>query len=73
LHGSQHASFYSGYKVVRIGMQGSQPASVSDFATGWLTNGSYWGRPVDIVQGPDGAFYVSDDLADAVYRIWYTG
>jgi glucose/arabinose dehydrogenase len=73
LHGSQHASFYSGYKIMRIGMQGPQPTTVSDFATGWLTNGGYWGRPVAIVQGPDGAFYVSDDLAGAVYRIWYDG
>lgn len=73
LHGSQHASYYSGYKVMRVAMQGTQPTGVSDFATGWLTNGGYWGRPVDIVQGPDGVFYVSDDLAGAVYRIWYGG
>jgi glucose/arabinose dehydrogenase len=32
-------------------------------------NGSRWGRPVDAVPGPDGALYVSDDLAGAVYRL----
>ena len=32
-----------------------------------------WGNPVDVVVGPDGAVYVSDDLAGAVYRIAYTG
>jgi glucose/arabinose dehydrogenase len=32
-------------------------------------NGSRWGRPVAAVQGADGAVYVSDDLADAVYRL----
>ena len=32
-------------------------------------NGSRWGRPVDAVAGPDGALYVSDDQAGAVYRI----
>jgi glucose/arabinose dehydrogenase len=30
--------------------------------------GSYWGRPVDAVPGPDGALYVSDDTAGAIYR-----
>jgi glucose/arabinose dehydrogenase len=32
-------------------------------------DGSFWGRPVDAVPGPDGALYVSDDAADAVYRL----
>jgi len=32
-------------------------------------DGSYWGRPVDAVPGPDGALYVSDDAAGAVYRL----
>jgi glucose/arabinose dehydrogenase len=32
-------------------------------------DGSRWGRTVDAVPGPDGALYVSDDTAGAVYRI----
>jgi glucose/arabinose dehydrogenase len=32
-------------------------------------NGTFWGRPVDAVPGPDGALYVSDDAAGAVYRL----
>jgi glucose/arabinose dehydrogenase len=32
-------------------------------------DGSFWGRPVDAVPGPDGALYVSDDAAGAVYRM----
>jgi glucose/arabinose dehydrogenase len=31
-------------------------------------DGSRWGRPVDAVAGPDGALYVSDDAAGAIYR-----
>ena len=31
-------------------------------------DGSFWGRPVDAVPGPDGALYVSDDSAGAIYR-----
>jgi glucose/arabinose dehydrogenase len=33
------------------------------------SNGSFWGRPVDAVPGPDGALYVSDDTAGAIYRL----
>lgn len=32
-------------------------------------DGSRWGRPVDAVPGPDGALYVTDDSAGAVYRL----
>jgi glucose/arabinose dehydrogenase len=31
--------------------------------------GDRWGRPVDAAAGPDGALYVSDDTAGAVYRL----
>lgn len=33
------------------------------------TDGSRWGRPVAAVTGPDGAVYVTDDEAGAVYRM----
>ncbi len=32
-------------------------------------SGTRWGRPADAVAGPDGALYVTDDTAGAVYRI----
>lgn len=32
-------------------------------------DGSRWGRPVAASVGPDGAVYISDDYADAVYRL----
>ncbi len=32
-------------------------------------DGSRWGRPVAAVVGPDGAVYITDDYADAVYRL----
>lgn len=32
-------------------------------------DGGRWGRPVHAVAGPDGALYVSDDTAGAVYRL----
>jgi glucose/arabinose dehydrogenase len=33
------------------------------------SDGSRWGRAVDAVPGPDGALYVSDDNAGAIYRV----
>jgi glucose/arabinose dehydrogenase len=38
-----------------------------------LADGTRWGRPVDAVQGPDGALYVTDDTAGAVYRLVPSG
>ena len=43
------------------------------FASGWITNGSYWGRTVDPLVGSDGALYITDDNAGAIYRISYQG
>jgi glucose/arabinose dehydrogenase len=36
-------------------------------------SGDRWGKPVDAVPGPDGALYVTDDTADAVYRMVLPG
>ncbi|MEW5813140.1 MAG: gluconolaconase [Actinomycetota bacterium] len=32
-------------------------------------DGGRWGRPVAAVVGPDGAVYITDDAADAIYRL----
>lgn len=45
---------------------GNQQTLVGGFQTG---DGARWGRPVAAVVGPDGAVYVSDDYADAIYRV----
>ena len=73
-HGSWNRSVPTGYKVVRIPMNDGQPGPVSDFAVGWLrADGSRWGRPVDVLSGPDGSLFVSDDAYGFVYRIYYSG
>jgi glucose/arabinose dehydrogenase len=33
------------------------------------SKGERWGRPVDVVPGPEGALFVSDDTAGAVYKL----
>ena len=72
-HGSWNRSSPVGYKIVRIPLDGDTIGSVEDFATGWLVSGSSWGRPVDILTGPDGSLFVSDDSGGRIYRIFYVG
>jgi glucose/arabinose dehydrogenase len=67
-HGSWNRKVPTGYKIVSIDMNTS---TVEDFATGWLTNGSVIGRPVDIIMAADGSLFVSDDNAGKIYRIYY--
>ena len=70
-HGSWNRSEPTGYKVVRMAVDGSKIVAEEDFIDGWLLdNGSSAGRPVDLIFGPeDGALYVSDDKAGVVYRV----
>lgn len=75
-HGSWNRSEPTGYKVVRLPLDGSQPAApIQDFASGWLdaVASDASGRPVGLAVGPDGALYVSDDKAGLIYRISYAG
>ena len=71
-HGSWNRSPPQGYRVVLIRFQDGKPISEEPFAEGWLRpDGQVTGRPVDVLEMPDGALLVSDDLAGAVYRIAY--
>lgn len=45
---------------------GNQQTLVGGFQA---DDGTRWGRPVAAVVGPDGAVYVSDDYANAIYRV----
>ena len=70
-HGSWNRSVPTGYKVVRVVIRNGRPVGVEDFATGWLEGDRFWGRPVDVLVGKDGALYVSDDDAGHIYRITF--
>jgi glucose/arabinose dehydrogenase len=69
LHGSWNRSELSGYKVVSLHWDVDGTIRERDFFTGFQVGEDVIGRPVDVAEGPDGAIYVSDDYAAAIYRI----
>ncbi len=72
LHGSWNRSQPHGYRVVLIRFRQGKPVSETVFADGWLEkNDHVLGRPVDIIELPDGSLLVSDDHRGAIYRIAY--
>lgn len=70
-HGSWNRSKKIGYRITWVCLQDNQPISYQPFVTGWLQDQSDWGRPVDLLEMPDGALLVSDDKAGVIYRISY--
>ncbi len=69
-HGSRDCSEPVGYKLARVAFQDQRMGKVGqEFLRGWLVEGRAWGRPVAPVVGPDGNLYLSDDHADAIYKI----
>ena len=73
-HGSWNRSRKSGYRVMMVALNkdGKTVDKVEEFATGWMENERAWGRPVDLLVMPDGSLLVSDDTANAVYRVTYS-
>jgi len=71
-HGSWNRSVPTGYKVVRIKIKNDKLQKIEDLATGWLKGQRAWGRPVDVIVGPEGSLYVSDDRGGFIYRITVT-
>jgi glucose/arabinose dehydrogenase len=81
-HGSWNRTVPIGYRVARVKLDGDKVVSQSVFASGWLPehpapgnarrpSAQAWGRPVDVLVMPDGALLISDDSADAIYRVSY--
>ncbi len=70
LHGSWNRSEPDGYKVVSLHWS-EAGIEERDFLWGLNVDGKIYGRPVDVAQAPDGAIYISDDYAGAIYRVAY--
>ena len=74
LHGSWNRGQPTGYKIIRVIMEGGQPTRIyEDFMTGFITEaGEVWGRPVGVAVAADGALLVSEDGNGTIWRVSYT-
>lgn len=71
LHGSWNRTIKDGYKVVSLHWQPDGSIREADFMTGFERDDDVIGRPVHVIEGADGAFYISDDYAGAIWRVAY--
>ncbi len=74
-HGSWNRSQRVGYSVTFIPFKGGKPLSgPKEFLTGFMLapdKREVWGRPVGLLQMPDGSLLVSDDGGNKIWRISY--
>jgi glucose/arabinose dehydrogenase len=74
-HGSWNRAQRTGYNLVFIPFRDRKPtAGPEDFLTGWMLDPSkkeVWGRPVGLLQLPDGSLLVSDDGGRKIWRVSY--
>lgn len=68
-HGSWNRSVPIGYQVVRLKVENNQIVGEEDFLSGFLTDSTAIGRPVDLEFSKEGDLYLSDDKAGVVYLI----
>jgi glucose/arabinose dehydrogenase len=71
LHGSHTRPERTGFKVVRVRMNGGKPSGeYEDFMTCFITdNDTAWGRPAGVAVTRDGALLVSDDANGTIFRV----
>jgi glucose/arabinose dehydrogenase len=76
-HGSWNRSQRVGYSVAFIPFKDAKPLSgPKDFLTGFMLGPDkreVWGRPVGLLQLPDGSLLVSEDGGNKIWRISYKG
>jgi len=77
LHGSWNRSKRVGQTIVYQPFQGGKPSGpLEEIVAGWALgpdSREVWGRPVAILQLPDGSLLVSEDGNNRVWRLSYKG
>ena len=70
-HGSWNRSRRTGYKIVRVPMDGGKAqGEYEDFVTGFVTReGNVWGRPVGVTVAKDGSLLFSEDGHGTIWRV----
>ena len=73
-HGSWNKTERNGYDVLRVNATpDGKDAKITPFVTGFMDKASntYWGRPTDVMQLPDGSMLIYDEEQGAIYRVSY--
>ncbi len=73
-HGSWNRSARAGHVGYRITMARRDNGGQLRYETlidGWLEGSVGWGRPVDLLELPDGSLLISDDTGNVIYRLTY--
>jgi glucose/arabinose dehydrogenase len=76
-HGSWNRSQRQGYKIAFVPFKNRMAtAGPEDFLSGWMLapdKKEVWGRPVGLLQMPDGSLLVTDDGGRKIWRVSYQG
>jgi glucose/arabinose dehydrogenase len=76
-HGSWNRSQRVGQQIVFIPFQNGKPSGpIKEVVGGWMLSPDrveVWGRPVAVLQMPDGSLLISDDGGHKVWRLSYKG
>lgn len=68
-HGSWNRSKKVGYRVVALRWGADGTITMSPFLDGLLEGETSIGRPVDVIESPEGTIFVTDDKTGMIYRI----
>ncbi|MDR3703956.1 MAG: PQQ-dependent sugar dehydrogenase [Candidatus Sulfopaludibacter sp.] len=76
-HGSWNRSMRVGQSIGFIPFKDGKPSGpLREVLTGWMLGPDkreVWGRPVGLLQLPDGSLLISDDGGDKIWHLSYTG
>lgn len=76
-HGSWNRSRRVGYNVVFVPFKNGKPSGPpKEFLQGWMMDpdkADVWGRPVGLLQLPDGSLLVTDDVGNKIWHVSYKG
>jgi glucose/arabinose dehydrogenase len=77
LHGSWNRSMRVGQSVVFIPFKDGKPSGpITEVVKGWMIapdQRDVWGRPVGLLQLPDGSLLISDDGGNKIWHLSYKG
>lgn len=61
----------AGYKVGVATIKNDKVVDYQPFITGFMANEETYGRPVAMLELPDGSLLICDDYANGIYRVSY--